>query len=140
MSETELFPVPDGLDRTAHCDDATYRAWYARSIEDPEGFWGEHGRRIDWITPYSKVKDVSYGAGDLHISWFEDGTLNACANCVDRHLAERGDQVAIVWEGDDPAEDSTLTYRALHEAVSRFANGCSRSAPRKATASPSTCP
>ena len=123
MSETDLFPVPAGLDRSAHCDDATYRAWYARSIEDSEGFWGEHGRRIDWIRPYSKVKDVSYRADDLHIRWFEDGTLNACANCVDRHLAERGDQVAIIWEGDDPAEDSTLTYRELHAAVSRFANG-----------------
>ena len=123
MSETELFPVPQGLDRSAHCDDTTYRAWYARSIEDPEGFWAEHGKRIDWIKSYSKVKDVSYQADDLHIRWFEDGTLNACANCVDRHLAERGDQVAIVWEGDDPAEDSTLTYRELHAAVSRFANG-----------------
>ena len=123
MSETELFPVPEGLDRSAHCDDATYRAWYARSIENPEGFWAEHGKRIDWIRPYSKVKDVSYAADDLHIRWFEDGTLNACANCVDRHLARRGDQVAIIWEGDDPAEDSTLTYRELHAAVSRFANG-----------------
>ena len=123
MSETELFPVPEGLDQSAHCDDATYRAWYARSIEDPEGFWAEHGERIDWIRPYSKVKDVSYQADDLHVRWFEDGTLNACANCVDRHLADRGDQVAIIWEGDDPAEDSTLTYRELHEAVSRFANG-----------------
>ena len=123
MSETELFPVPEGLDQSAHCDDATYRAWYARSIEDPEGFWGDHGKRIDWIRPYSKVKDVSYQADDLHVRWFEDGTLNACANCVDRHLADRGDQVAIIWEGDDPAEDSTLTYRELHEAVSRFANG-----------------
>ena len=123
MSETELFPVPEGLDQSAHCDDATYRAWYARSIEDPEGFWAEHGERIDWIRPYSKVKDVSYQADDLHVRWFEDGTLNASANCVDRHLADRGDQVAIIWEGDDPAEDSTLTYRELHEAVSRFANG-----------------
>ncbi len=123
MSETELFPVPEGLDQSAHCDDATYRAWYARSIEDPEGFWAEHGKRIDWIRPYSKVKDVSYAADDLHIRWFQDGTLNACANCVDRHLAERGDQIAVIWEGDDPAEDSTLTYRELHAAVSRFANG-----------------
>ncbi|MDD9993398.1 MAG: AMP-binding protein, partial [Rhodospirillales bacterium] len=123
MSESELFPVPEGLDQSAHCDDATYRAWYARSTEDPEGFWAEHGKRVDWIKPYSKVKDVSYAADDLHIRWFEDGTLNACANCVDRHLADRGDQVAIIWEGDDPAEDSTLTYRELHAAVSRFANG-----------------
>ena len=122
MSETRLFPVPAGLDRTAHCDEARYRAWYARSIEDPEGFWGEHGRRIDWIRPYTKVKDVSYAADDLHIRWFEDGTLNACVNCVDRHLAAHGARTALVWEGDDPAEESTLTYRALHAAVCRFAN------------------
>ena len=122
MSETRLFPVPAGLDRTAHCDEARYRAWYARSIEDPEGFWGEHGRRIDWTRPYTKVKDVSYAADDLHIRWFEDGTLNACVNCVDRHLAAHGARTALVWEGDDPAEESTLTYRALHAAVCRFAN------------------
>ena len=122
MSETRLFPVPAGLDRTAHCDEARYRAWYARSIEDPEGFWGEHGRRIDWIRPYTKVKDVSYAADDLHVRWFEDGTLNACVNCVDRHLAAHGARTALVWEGDDPAEESTLTYRALHAAVCRFAN------------------
>ena len=122
MSETRLFPVPAGLDRTAHCDEARYRAWYAHSIEDPEGFWGEHGRRIDWIRPYTKVKDVSYAADDLHIRWFEDGTLNACVNCVDRHLAAHGARTALVWEGDDPAEESTLTYRALHAAVCRFAN------------------
>ena len=122
MSETRLFPVPAGLDRTAHCDEARYRAWYARSIEDPEGFWGAHGRRIDWIRPYTKVKDVSYAADDLHIRWFEDGTLNACVNCVDRHLAAHGARTALVWEGDDPAEESTLTYRALHAAVCRFAN------------------
>ena len=122
MSETRLFPVPADLDRPTHCDEARYSAWYARSIEDPEGFWGEHGRRIDWIRPYTKVKDVSYAADDLHIRWFEDGTLNACVNCVDRHLPAHGDRTALVWEGDDPAEESTLTYRALHAAVCRFAN------------------
>ena len=122
MSETRLFPVPADLERPTHCDEARYRAWYARSIEDPEGFWGEHGRRIDWTRPYTKVKDVSYAADDLHIRWFEDGTLNACVNCVDRHLAAHGARTALVWEGDDPAEESTLTYRALHAAVCRFAN------------------
>ena len=122
MSETRLFPVPADLERPTHCDEARYSAWYARSIEDPEGFWGEHGRRIDWIRPYTKVKDVSYAADDLHIRWFEDGTLNACVNCVDRHLAAHGARTALVWEGDDPAEESTLTYRALHAAVCRFAN------------------
>jgi acetyl-CoA synthetase len=95
---------------------------YRRSIEDPEGFWGEEGKRIDWLKPYTKVKDVSY-SGDVHIRWFEDGTLNASANCLDRHLASRGDQTAIIWEGDDPAEDKRLSYRQLHAQVCRLANG-----------------
>src|SRR3546814_7475401 len=92
---------------------------YRRSIDDPEGFWGEQGKRIDWFTPYTKVKDVSFDAKDLHIRWFYDGTLNASYNCLDRHLATRGDQVAIIWEGDDPAKDRKITYRELHAEVCR---------------------
>src|SRR3546814_16625344 len=88
---------------------------YRRSIDDPEGFWGEQGKRIDWFTPYTMVKDVSFDAKDLHIRWFYDGTLNASYNCLDRHLETRGDQVAIIWEGDDPAKDRKITYRELHE-------------------------
>ncbi|MBV9827620.1 MAG: acetate--CoA ligase, partial [Alphaproteobacteria bacterium] len=92
-----------------------------RSLADPDGFWGEHGKRVDWIKPYTKVRNASF-EGDVSIRWYEDGTLNACYNCVDRHLATRGDQTAILWEGDDPAEASHVTYRQLHESVCRFAN------------------
>ena len=123
MSHDEVFPVPDSVAAGAHADNAKYLEMYKRSVEDPEGFWAEHGKRIDWFTPYTKIKDVSYGADDLHVKWFYDGTLNAAYNCLDRHLEKRGDQTAIIWEGDDPAEDSTLTYRELHEQVCKFANG-----------------
>jgi acetyl-CoA synthetase len=99
-----------------------YAAMYADSIADPDAFWARHGKRIDWIEPYSQISDVSYDAGDLHINWFADGTLNAAANCLDRHLATRGDQTAIIWEGDDPADSRHITYAELHEEVCRFAN------------------
>ena len=122
MSENSLFPVARDWADKAWCDKAGYQDMYRRSIEDPEGFWGEEGKRIDWLKPYTKVKDVSY-SGDVHIRWFEDGTLNASANCLDRHLASRGDQTAIIWEGDDPAEDKRLSYRQLHAQVCRLANG-----------------
>ncbi len=102
-------------------NEAEYLRLYQRSLDDPDGFWGEHGRRLDWIKPYTRDKDASFD-GDVRIAWYEDGTLNACYNCVDRHLARRGDQVAILWEGDDPREDRRLTYRELHEAVCRLAN------------------
>jgi acetyl-CoA synthetase len=95
---------------------------YARSVSDGEAFWREQGQRIDWIKPFTKVRDVSYARDDLHIRWYEDGVLNVCHNCVDRHLADKRDQVAIIWEGDDPARDMTLTYRELHQRVCRFAN------------------
>ena len=119
---SEIFPVPADWAARAHFDDAKYKRLYGRSIEDPEGFWAEHGKIIDWIRPYSAVKDVSYARDDVHIRWFHDGALNASANCLDRHLAARGDQTAIVWEGDEPTESRTLTYRELHEEVCKFAN------------------
>jgi acetyl-CoA synthetase len=122
MTETKVYPVPSEVVRTARCDNETYLAMYARSVEDPEGFWAEHGQRIDWIKPYSTVKDVSFARDDVHIKWFEDGTLNASANCLDRHLETRGDQVAIIWEGDDPADSKKITYRELYEDVCRLAN------------------
>ncbi|ORE88122.1 acetate--CoA ligase [Aurantimonas sp. 22II-16-19i] len=114
--------VKDEWKRRAKIDDDTYRAWYEKSVSDPDGFWGEHGRRIDWIKPFSKVKNTSYAPGNIDIRWFEDGTLNVAANCVDRHLDKRGDQVAILWEGDDPADSRAITYRELHEEVCRMAN------------------
>ncbi len=92
--------------KRAYVDDAKYKDMYARSINDPNGFWGEHGKRVDWIKPFTKVKNVSYAPGDVSIKWFEDGTLNVADNCVDRHLAKRGDQTAIIWEGDDPKDDT----------------------------------
>ena len=122
MADNELFPVPDSVAEGAHVDAAGYEEMYRRSIEDPEGFWGEQGKRIHWIEPYTKVKDVSYGPGDVHIRWFYDGTLNASANCLDRHLSARGEQTAIIWEGDDPANSKRITYNELHREVCRFAN------------------
>ena len=118
---SEVFPVPEEWAKRAWADEAKYMKMYAQSINDPEGFWGEHGKRIDWIKPYTKVKDTSF-EGEVHIKWYQDGTLNASANCLDRHLATRGDQTAIIWEGDDPADSKAITYRALHEQVCRFAN------------------
>ena len=121
--QDRVCPVPDTVAKTALVDRAGYLENYRRSIEDPEGFWLEHGRRVDWIQPYTHIRDVSYDASDLHIRWFYDGTLNACCNCVDRHLESRGDQVAILWEGDEPDQDKAITYRELHRQVCRFANG-----------------
>ncbi len=120
-TENQVFPVPSDTAAKALIDDKTYAEWYARSVSDPEGFWAEHGKRIDWIKPYTKVKNVSY-TGNVDIKWFEDGTLNVAANCLDRHLATRGDQTAIIWEGDDPNESAHITYRELHEKVCRMAN------------------
>ena len=122
MSDNELFPVPEATRQAAMIDNAGYLAMYEKSVADPEGFWGEQGKRIDWIKPYTKVKDVSYAKEDLHIKWYYDGTLNVSANCLDRHLATRGDQTAIVWEGDDPGEDKKITYRELHREVCKFSN------------------
>ncbi|HXF87375.1 MAG TPA: acetate--CoA ligase [Xanthobacteraceae bacterium] len=121
MSE-KVYDVPAEWSRRAFIDDAKYREMYARSIKDPNGFWAEQAKRIDWIKPFSKVKNTTFGPGNVSIKWFEDGTLNACYNCVDRHLAKRGDQVAILWEGDDPQVDKKITYRQLHAEVQKFAN------------------
>ncbi|BFG80026.1 hypothetical protein PTKU46_80600 [Paraburkholderia terrae] len=122
MSEHQVFPVPADWAKRAWADEGRYETLYRRSIESPEGFWGEEGKRLDWIRPYTRVKDVSFASDDLHIRWFDDGTLNACSNCLDRHLQTRGEQVAIIWEGDDPANSRTLTYRELHAEVCKFAN------------------
>ncbi len=118
---SELFPVPTEFAKSALIDETKYAEMYERSVKDPDGFWGEHGKRIDWIKPYTQVKDVSY-SGDVRIRWYQDGTLNVAANCLDRHLATRGDQTAIIWEGDDPNEQAHITYRELHEKVCRLSN------------------
>jgi acetyl-CoA synthetase len=119
---TPLIPVPPEWKTRAYVDRRSYDEMYARSLREPDIFWAEQARRIDWIKPFTKVKNVSWDPDDLHIKWFEDGALNVAANCVDRHLAKRGDQTAILWEGDDPKESRAITYRELHAEVCRFAN------------------
>ncbi|MGB5491155.1 MAG: acetate--CoA ligase [Woeseiaceae bacterium] len=118
----EIYPVPDTVAKRALIDEAKYEAMYKRSVEDNEGFWADEAKRVDWIKPFTKVKDVSFAKDDLHIRWFYDGSLNVCYNCIDRHLDKKGDDVAIIWEGDDPGTDAKITYRELYERVCRFAN------------------
>ncbi|UEM03767.1 acetate--CoA ligase [Skermanella rosea] len=115
------FPPPEAVAKSAWVDAEGYARMYEQSVKDPEAFWGEHGKRLDWMRPYTKIKDVSF-TGDVHIRWFFDGTLNVSANCIDRHLADKADQTAIIWEGDNPAESKHITYRELHEQVCRLAN------------------
>ncbi len=121
MSDS-LIPVPEAWKKRAHMTAAQYEAAYAQSLADPDGYWGKEAARLDWMTPFTKVKNASFDAADLHIKWFEDGALNVAANCIDRHLETRGDQIAIIWEGDDPSVSKHITYRELHAEVCRFAN------------------
>jgi len=121
MSES-LIPVPDAWKKRAHMDKAAYQAAYKASISDPDGYWGKEAARLDWIKPFTRVKNTSFDAANLHIKWFEDGVLNVSANCIDRHLAKRGNQTAIIWEGDDPKNDKHISYKELHAEVCRFAN------------------
>jgi len=120
--DTQVYPVPEVSKDRALIDKAQYEKMYAQSVDDNEAFWAEQAKRVDWIKPFTQVKDVSYAKDDLHIRWYHDGTLNVCYNCVDRHLETKGDDVALIWEGDDPANDLKITYRELHERVSKFAN------------------
>ncbi|MDF2996713.1 MAG: acetyl-CoA synthase [Xanthobacteraceae bacterium] len=122
MSEHKTYEVPSEWAARAFLDDAAYQAKYEASIRDPDAFWREEGKRIEWFHPYSKVKNTSFAPGAVSIRWFEDGTTNIAWNCIDRHLEARGDQVAIIWEGDDPNEARHITYRELHDEVCRFAN------------------
>ena len=119
----DKFPVPQEWADRAWLDNNAYKKMYESSITEQEEFWAEQGKRIDWIKPYTKVKDTSFNEDDLHVKWFYDGVLNPSANCLDRHLETRGDQVAIIWEGDDPNEDEKITYSDLYQRVCRFANG-----------------
>ena len=122
MSEDLVFDVPENVKADALVDEAKYHEMYAESLRDPEAFWGEHGKRIDWTRSYTKVKNTLYSKENVSIKWYEDGTLNACVNCVDRHVDARGDDIAIIWEGDEPDQAAKITYRQLHEEVCRFAN------------------
>ena len=130
MDDT-IFPVTNDVAAQALIDDETYQAMYAESIADPESFWNKHGKRIDWIKPYTKIKNTNYSKEDVSIKWYEDGTLNACWNCVDRHLEEYGDQIAIIWEGDEPDQSANITYKQLHEEVCLFANTLKANGVRK---------
>ncbi|MCJ9429813.1 acetate--CoA ligase [Kordiimonas marina] len=121
MSEHLTFPVPASALEGTHCTNEQYLAMYERSVTDPEGFWREQAARIDWMKPFTKVKNTDF-TGDVSIKWFEDGTLNASVNCIDRHLPEKKDDVALIWEGDDPSDDAHITYGELYEHVCRFAN------------------
>ncbi len=117
-----LFPVPEEWKQRAFMDKAAYAAAYKASMTDPDGFWKQEAARLDWIKPFTRVKDTSFDADDLHIQWFADGRLNVAANCIDRHLDKRGGQTAIIWEGDDPKDHKHISYTELHAEVCRFAN------------------
>lgn len=121
MSEVHVHRVQPAWKENALIDNETYLEWYENSIKDPEKFWEKHGKRIDWFTPYTRVKNTSF-EGDVSIKWFEDGVTNVSYNCIDRHLEKRGDQTAIIWEGDNPYDDRKITYRELHDRVCRLAN------------------
>ena len=119
----DAFPPPQKLLEGAHVDAATYKAMYAASVNDPDAFWGEEARnRLTWIKPFTKVKNVSFDPHNLSIKWFEDGVLNVSANCIDRHLPEKANDVAFIWEGDDPKDSAKITYQELHDNVCRMAN------------------
>jgi acetyl-CoA synthetase len=119
MSKT--YPVAKATAKNALIDNETYQKWYKQSVKDPEGFWDKHGKRIDWFKPYTKVKNTKF-TGNVSIKWYEDGQTNVSYNCIDRHLKKRGDQTAIIWEGDNPYEDRKITYRELYDHVCRLAN------------------
>jgi acetyl-CoA synthetase len=122
LTDSKLYPPSPEFVANAKIDAAKYEEMYAASVSDPVAFWGEQGKRLDWIKPYTKVKNSTYEYPDVSIKWFEDGELNVSANCIDRHLATRGDQVAIIWESDDPTGDKSITYNELHEKVCKLAN------------------
>ncbi|HTN33450.1 MAG TPA: acetate--CoA ligase [Marinobacter sp.] len=122
MTDEKLYPVSQEVAGRAFVNRQQYDEMYRQSIENPDAFWGEHGKRLDWIKPYTKVKNTTFDYDNLSVKWFEDGQLNASANCLDRHLEKRGNQTAIIFEGDDPADSRHVTYRELHRETCKFAN------------------
>lgn len=122
MSQVHKHAIPSAIAERALINPEQYQQYYQQSVQDPAAFWGEHGKIVDWIKPYTKVKNTSFDPGHISIRWFEDGTLNLSANCLDRHLADRGEQTAIIWEGDDPTQSKKVTYKQLHHDVCQFAN------------------
>ena len=123
MSESKIYPVPAEFAAQANITAAQYDEMYQQSVADPEGFWSEQAENyLSWFKPWNSVCDWSFAEDDLHIKWFEGAELNVSYNCLDRHLSARGDQVAIIWEADDPTEDRKITYAELHEEVCKFSN------------------
>ncbi len=122
MSQS-IYPVFENIKNNALVDNEQYQAMYQQSIDDPEAFWAEHGQRLDWITPYTKVKNTSFDKGHISIKWFEDGQLNASYNCIDRHLKDKADKTALIWEGDDPSQSEHISYQQVHDEVCKLANG-----------------
>ena len=123
MSDNEKFEVSTDWSDSAQINLNKYNEWYEKSFSDNQDFWNEHGKRIEWVKPYTKVKDVSFNKDNFSIKWYEDGSLNASVNCIDRHLKDKGDQTAIIWEGDDPKDSKHISYNELHKEVSKLANG-----------------
>src|ERR1700676_1761167 len=121
-SHSGIYEVSSEWARRAYVDHDKYQVMYEESIRDPEVFWRGHGDRLDWFPPFTRVKNATFGPGEISIRWFEDGVTNVAYNCVDRHLKSRGEQVAIIGEGDDPSESKRITYRQLHREVCRMAN------------------
>jgi acetyl-CoA synthetase len=122
MSQS-IYPVPAHIKDATLIDKNKYNTLYKQSIDDPESFWREHGKRLDWSTPYTKVKNTSFDKGHINIKWYEDGYLNASYNCIDRHLKNKADKTALIWEGDSPSQSENITYQQLHDEVAKFANG-----------------
>jgi acetyl-CoA synthetase len=121
MTDT-IHEIPPEWKQRAFIKEPEYREMYERSIKDPEGFWAEQAKRIHWYKTPTRIKNASFGPPDVSIKWYEDGVTNVAYSCIDRHLAQRADQVAIIWEGDDPNEQKKITYQELHDEVCRFAN------------------
>ena len=122
MSQIHKHSIPANIAERCLINPEQYLTKYHQSVTNPDAFWGEEGKILDWMQPYSKVKNTSFAPGNISIKWYEDGTLNLAANCLDRHLQTRGDQTAIIWEGDDASQSKHITYRELHRDVCRFAN------------------
>ena len=122
MNENLIFEPSAEIKKLTHISKGNYDSLYKESISDPNTFWAKHGKRIDWIKPYNIVSSCSYKKDDVSIKWFEDGVLNASANCLDRHLATKGEKTAIIWEGDDPSESKHISYQSLYEEVCKFSN------------------
>ena len=131
MSDKNLYEPSDRARNNSLINENEFREKYKFSLDSNENFWSEEAKRIQWIKPFTKVKDVSYELSDLHIKWFYDGSLNASSNCIDRHLDKKGDEVAIIWEGDNPNESKIITYKELYNEVCKFANALKNNGAKK---------